>query len=324
MKTASDWHKASTALRAARTAAGFHTASSAAAHFNWPEASYRAHESGTRIPSEETLGKYAQAFHIGKAQLLNPDWSRVDRQFKDAKKPLLRARTELARRLRAARVLSGLSTAVGAAKHLGVVKQTYSKHEAGENGIKPATLAFYAQSFGIAVDWLRTGVPPSGLGHRLDENMAAVLKHPESFIRVRRTKPINTLNDQDVISLPPGRPLTRVKIPEYNWSDLQNNFGDIKAMKPIGLCEFSSAGAAGPPKLFAVIVDIKHRQYKMNSRVFVYPTSYVARNNEYMVGSGSRLAVVIIDANQSNALQSDVIIGRVVGKLEPLFDDGVD
>jgi transcriptional regulator with XRE-family HTH domain len=319
VKRAQDWHQASVALRAARTAAGFFTAASAAAHFGWPEASYRAHESGSRIPSDSDLGRYATAFHVSKAQLLDPDWSRVGRQFEEARKPILKARAELAKRLRTARILFGLPTSLNAAKHLGVAKATYAKHESGENGVKQETLAYYARSFGVSVEWLKTGARPSGFGDRLDDNIQAVLKTPEDFIQIRQF-PISE-GDEENIALPTGRRASRLKIPEYSWGDIENHFGDISAARPVGLCEFPIPHSAGTSKCFAVIVDFEGGQFKLHSRLFVSPSSHVDRDAEYLIGTRRRMAVVPINVGRSTIPQADVIIGRVIGKLEPLITD---
>jgi hypothetical protein len=49
-------------LRLAREAAGFKSARSAALENNWPESSYRAHESGTRTIGQDDADRYAKRF----------------------------------------------------------------------------------------------------------------------------------------------------------------------------------------------------------------------------------------------------------------------
>lgn len=56
-------------LRAAREAAGFRSAASAAEHYGWTASTYASHENGSRGMKLPEIEKYARAFRVDPSQL---------------------------------------------------------------------------------------------------------------------------------------------------------------------------------------------------------------------------------------------------------------
>jgi hypothetical protein len=321
-KTPLDRSAGSVALRAARLAAGYPTAASAAAHFGWSASRYRAHESGARPTSKEDLASYGKAFGVPPAELLNPDVDRIENQFAKAGEAARTLRADVARRLKAARLLSGFTSARKAAPHAGVSTPAYLKHENGENGLGDGLFERYAAAFRISEDWLRTGGLPSGLGDLIDSKMPAVLSNPEDF---RHLMPPVQVRDPGatgpIASLRTGRPKARViTMPEYRWSDLEANLGDVTTTKPSGLISISAAGQSGrAQKVFAVLVDRDLGSPQIYSRVFVSPASSVTVRANYLVSLISSWPMLLIQLDPANTYAKPrYVVGRVIGTLEPL------
>lgn len=66
-------------LRAARKAAGFQTAKSFLKKYKFPASTFSQHESGARVPDDETLGYYSKVFEI------NLNWLKTGKGLPHAK-----------------------------------------------------------------------------------------------------------------------------------------------------------------------------------------------------------------------------------------------
>lgn len=71
--------------------------------------------------------------------------------------PTLPAMSDLADRLRRARVAAGFDQMVDAARRLGVNPNTYAQHENGIRGFRHPTAEQYARAFAVDLTWLLTG-----------------------------------------------------------------------------------------------------------------------------------------------------------------------
>jgi hypothetical protein len=315
--TKSDDRPVARALQAARRSAGFDTAESAAIHFGWPVARYRAHESGTRNASDDDLIKYAQGFGLPLGRLARPDPRQIERKLSSIREKADDQAKQTAKRLRCARILRGYRSARTAAPAVGVKSPTYTKHENGENRIAPDMVGFYAQMFRVSPSWLQTGELPSGLGARLDEKIRAVVEHPESY--VSQVEPEPSLQPAGgPMDLKPGRPQKRtVRIAEYRWSDLELNEADVTATLPHGLTTFPmlSSEEDDGSMIFSVVVDKRDSQLPRHSRVIVWAGGQT--KGDYLISDGRKLGVFSLDPSQARR-NKHVVLGRVIGRLEPL------
>jgi hypothetical protein len=317
MQKSSDDRLVARALQAARKSAGFHTAESAAIHFGWPVARYRAHESGTRNILDDDLARYAQGFRLPFRSLANPDPQKTERKLSK----LRELDKQVAQRLRCARILRGYPSARKAGPAVGVKSPTYLKHENGENRLSADMAEFYALTFRISSSWLQTGELPSGLGP-LDEKIRAVLENPERYVsQVEPCAPSPSAGD--LIDLKPGRPQKRtVKIPEYRWSDLEKSGADITTTLPHGLTTFPmlSSEEADGSMTFSVVVDKTNGQLPQYSRLIVSAAGDTGEG-DYLIFDGRQLGVFPLEPSQATKVK-DVVLGRVIGRLQTFFKAG--
>jgi hypothetical protein len=303
-------------LQAARKAAGFETATAAAAHFGWPVSLYRAHESGTRNILKEDLAKYAKGLRVPTTQLMDPDPDRIEKQLRAARQAIEGRKREVARRLKAARILRGYTSAGQASVAIGVKTATFLKHENASNGLQDGTAEFYASMLGISPEWLRTGRLPSGLGPEVDARIRSVLSHPENHTSLAEKRAPS--GDGSVISLRPGRPpLRTVKISEYRWSDLEENCADVKKTIPCGLVTMPGPESTDPGDAFliSVIGDQVDGQLQRYSRIFVLAYDRTASEAEYLIFDGRQLGVFPLKRGQAWEIK-DTVVGRIIGKLD--------
>jgi hypothetical protein len=304
------------ALQAARKAAGFDTAAAAAAHFGWPVGRYRSHESGARSIFEDDFRRYAKAFEVAASHLRNPKPEVVARQFERALKATKGPKLEIARRLRCARILRGFPSAGAASQALGVATPTYLKHENGANGIQNEMLGYYSHELGISPNWLLTGGLPSGLGDSVDSRIRTIFRDPVKFAGLAKAPLKSSNQDEPPAALKTGRPAKTAGVPEYLWSDLEKNAGDIARTKPYGLVQFPNFPRSGfsGDGFFSILVDAADRQLRQYSRLFVTQSLNAFDRAEYLVFGGSDLAIAALD--HSHLKNAGWIVGRVIGKLE--------
>jgi hypothetical protein len=172
---------ASRALRLARKAAGFASASAAAEQLGFTNAKYRAQEAGSRSISLEDAKRYAAAFAVPLRALLedqSPSFNqtRTVAQHREAVAKSMAERSKLAasRRLKIARVARGFDSGLQASQAVGVPSPTYLGHEAGKSALATPIVRLYAAFFDISETWLRHGGTPSGLGPELDERLSQI------------------------------------------------------------------------------------------------------------------------------------------------------
>jgi hypothetical protein len=314
-KRTSDAPPAHRVLQAARKAAGFETAAAAAAHFGWSVGRYRSHESGARNIPGEDVRRYAKSFKTPPATLHAPDWDTVDRLLDEARKASEVPRIEIAKRLRCARILRGLPSAAAASKILGIGTPTYLKHENGSNGINDDMAQFYAQEFRISPDWLLSGERPSGLGASVDSRIHSILRNPKNFAGVAEAPLLHSFQEEPPAILKTGRPTGVTPIPEYRWSDLASNAGDVSLAKPYGVVQFPNSADFWNDSLFSIVVDTEYPPVQRYSRIFVSRrVESLSFRAEYLISSASDLGIVALEYDQLRNVTG--LVGRVVGKLE--------
>jgi hypothetical protein len=318
MTKSSDDRLVAQALRAARKSANFDTAESAALHFGWPVARYRAHESGTRHALDDDLKKYAQGFGLAVARLAKPDPRELERKLSGIREAADNQTKQIANRLRCARILRGYRSARIAATAVGLKTPTYLKHENGQNRLSGDVKEFYAQVFKISVQWLQTGQLPSGFGRLIDEKIRSVLEHPERYVSQvevsARSPPAS-----DLVDLKPGRPQKRtLKITEYCWSELERNGGVLSNTLPHGLATFPMLASeeSGRSMIFSVVVDKPGCQLTKHSRVLV-SAGGGTEEGDYLILYGEQLGVFSLRLGQARR-ERHRILGRVIGRLENL------
>jgi hypothetical protein len=303
------------ALQAARKAAGFETAAAAAAHFDWTVGRYRSHESGARAIPPDDIRRYAQSFGVAMTSLHTPDWGTIERQLEKAREAADKPRMAVARRLRCARILRGLSSAIEASKAFGIATPTYLKHENGENGINAKLIEFYAGQLLIAAEWLSSGLLPSGLGREVDSRIHQVLQHPETFAGIAAPAfGYGHSGDQAVLN--GGRPVGMVQVPEYRWSHLVQR-GGVSAAAPSGVIQFPKAPdqPSWSDDVFSVLLDTPNRHARPFTRLFVTRSlGSHDRGADYLRASFRDPKIVRLTTNE--ALEAKDLIGRVIGKLE--------
>jgi hypothetical protein len=304
------------ALQAARKAAGFETAAAAASHFGWSLGRYRSHESGTRNIPDDDIRSYAKSFKVSMASLHTPDWKTIDRQLDRAREAAEKPKQAVARRLRCARILRGLASAIEASKAFGIGTPTYLKHENAGNAVNDTLIEFYANELSISRDWLSSGRLPSGLGAEVDGRIHQVLKDPEQFAGFAASS-FRFGHRDEPAALDAGRPAGVVPIPEYRWSDLAECGGDISAATPSGVIQFPKASdqPSWPDDVISVLLDSANPYARPFSRIFV--TRSLASYDddaEYLAASDRQLAIVRLTASQ--LLKATGLLGRLVGKLE--------
>jgi hypothetical protein len=303
------------ALQAARKAAGFETAAAAAAHFGWSVGRYRSHESGARTMRDDDIREYAQSFKVTMTSLHTPEWEIIDRQLEKARETADKPRMAVARRLRCARILRGLSSAIEASKAFGIGTPAYLKHENGENGINAKLIEFYAARLSIVPEWLSSGLPPSGLGREVDSRIHRVLTHPEAFAGVAAPASGYGHHSSDQAVLDGGRPVGTVPVPEYRWSHLVER-GDLSSAAPSGVIQFPKASDQPDRSdgVFSVLLDVPNRYAPRFTRLFLtrmLPGPY--GDAQYLTASVGFPEVVRLKT--SEALKARNLFGRLVGQL---------
>jgi hypothetical protein len=309
------------AVQAARKAAGFDTAAAAASHFGWSLGRYRSHESGARNIPDDDINLYARSFKVPIKSLRAPDRETITRQLDSAREAAEKPKREIAHRLRCARILRGLKSAIEASRAFGVATPTYLKHENAGNEVKDWLIEFYAAKLSISSDWLLSGRLPTGLGVEIDARIHQVLKDPERFVDFATTPWLRYPDDGEQIALGTGRPAGVVSIPEYRWSHLAEHSGNILEARPHGVIDFPGSPDPGSVKdilsVFSVLVDINDAQLASSSRIFVTQSFwYYGGEAEYLTASGRQLAIVKLNAGDLE--KTDDVLGRVIGKMEGL------
>lgn len=170
-------------LKAARLRAGFRSARAAAIANNWPEGTYRAHETGTRSINMATLRRYEDAF----GQRLNPLDATFEK-FEDVKRARAgveaQAVLKMAARLRLARLLCGFQSIKAAVDSFGFKRSAYSAHENGYNRFSERHAEAYGLAYRVEPKWLLTGKGPIGLENHEDEKFilqSNILNSPSEF-----------------------------------------------------------------------------------------------------------------------------------------------
>jgi len=221
------------ALQALRLKAGFASSAAAAEHFGWSPSNYKSHEAGVRIFSDVQAEAYAKAYGVRIRQILDPDPNEVQKWRERAEKELEARRLRTAERLACARILAGYATPSAAARSAGIAFSTYQKHENGVNGLVGAAAELYAEMYGVRPEWLTSGDLPSGLGTKIDRQMAAVLKNPSAFLSLRSgigTPDPNRIGTLKA-TLGPGRPgVSALSIFEYDWKDVERARGQLEGL----------------------------------------------------------------------------------------------
>jgi len=310
----------SRALKTARKSAGFRTAEAAAVHFGWPIARYRAHESGTRTASPIDLKSYAKGFGVAFGRLTRPEAERVDLEFSKVQAEIDSKAKSTSARLRCARILRGYPSALASAAAFEVKKPTYLKHENGQNRMRPDMIGYYASMLGVSQAWLMSAQLPSGLGRAIDQQIDAVTENPESYVALVQPKSPRPASSEEPLDLKPGRPPKRTfRIAEYLWSDIERNAGDIAVTLPHGLIVIPALTGedVAPGTVIATVVDQSGSQLNQHLRVFV-STENIHESGDYLVLRGKRLVVFPLTSVQARKPGSDVVLGRVIGKIEPL------
>lgn len=311
----------SKALKAARQGAGFSTAAAAAVHFGWSVSRYRSHEGGTRRFSHEDVRVYADAFGVRQKQLLEPNPRIIESQLASARKKTKAQREQVARRLRAARILRGYQTGVDAARDLDLAVPTYLKHEAGDNGLGTELLDFYSTAFVVSRVWLEAGHPPSGLGNVVDDRLEEVLCAPEKYVSDAPRRRVAAAHDNLPIALRSGRPRRAVRIPEYLWSELERQDADRKGLRPSGVVQLPGvhqSETVGRGDIFSVLADDLGQPLRRNSRIFVDGSPEYWPGEEYLLKAASGLRVDRLGREQLERLARDRLVGRVIGRLEAM------
>ena len=311
------------ALQAARKAAGFDTAAAAASHFGWSVGRYRSHESGARIIPHDDINLYARSFKVPTKSLRAPDRETIKRQLDGAREAAAKPKRAVAHRLRCARILRGLTSAIEASKAFGIATPTYLKHENAGNEVKDWLIGFYAAALSISSEWLSAGILPTGLGAEVDANIHQVMKDPERFVGLVEPRPIFR-HEGEKIALDTGRPPGVVSIPEYRWSHLAEHGDNIVEATPFGVINFPGSPDLGRVKdgIFSVFVDINNdAQLAPSSRIFVTQSFWdYGAEAEYLTASSRQLAIVKLNADDRE--KTDGVLGRLIGKLEPFASVG--
>lgn len=225
-------------------------------------------------------------------------------------------RLAIAARLRAARILRGIDSAIEASKAFGVATPTYLKHENGENGISESMIELYAGMLGIRRPWLASGQLPSAFGSPIDSRIHQVLKDPGRYLAM--VEPRSVPRSDEVFQIPTGRPSGILSMAEYRWSHLSECAGDISAATPSGVVQLPK-----PPDqpgwaegVFSVLIDGSTRFAPPFSRIFVTRSLEVphADDAEFLAASGTELAIVRLTTEQQRKAKG--LVGRLVGKLE--------
>jgi hypothetical protein len=305
------------ALQAARKAAGFETAAAAAAHFRWSVGRYRSHETGARRIPDEDVHVYAKSFKVTLASLRNPDREAISRQLDHARQASEKPRRTVAQRLRAARILRGLASAIEASKALGIGTPTYLKHENGGNGIQNGMIEFYADEYSISRDWLSSGSLPSGLGPELDFQIHDVLKNPEKFVDYAPAK-FDRGHWEERLRSASGRPGGVIAIPEYRWSAIAEQGGDVQATTPSGVVQLprSADQPNWPTDIVSVLLDVATPYARPFSRIFITRslTPHDVGSTEYLAASNTKMAIVKFSSRDLSKAQG--LVGRLVGRLD--------
>ncbi|MEH2560098.1 hypothetical protein V1286_007627 [Bradyrhizobium algeriense] len=305
------------ALQAARKAAGFDTSAAAAAHFGWSVGRYRSHESGARNIPDADISVYAKSFKVSATSIHSPDPQTIDRQLDKARNSAQAPRQEVARRLRCARILRGLPSAIVASRKMGIKTPTYLKHENGANGISDGLLEEYARELAVSSDWLSTGRLPSGLGADLDSRIHQVLRDPSKFARLAEVSLPFVHENQPPPILDTGRPVGVVAIPEYLWSDLLDCSGDISRAIPHGVVQLPKSADLEywEDGLFSIFLDTADPRPGSYSRLFVARAlASDFAETEYLVADGRNLEIVRLDSARLARVRG--LVGRLVGSLQ--------
>jgi hypothetical protein len=168
--------KIAAGLKAARIAAGYRSGRAAALAHGWAESTYKAHESAIRSVSPEDAARYEKAFGIPEGNLLTAPDALLPSSEPDAKQLLdweRGVRRKAGHRLRLARYLRGFSnTNQVQTRFKAMNRATLAAHENGANAISARMAEIYGEAFAVNPHWLVDGRLPSGLGKRVDEQLA--------------------------------------------------------------------------------------------------------------------------------------------------------
>jgi hypothetical protein len=164
-------------LAEARRRAGFPTAAAAAAAYGWSDVTLRAHERGARRISPSDAEKYALAFGLPVEALEDSARASFEldrlRSRRSAAPTFAQSKEDVGRRLKIARLIRGFDTVRAAADEFGFAQPTLTAHEGGLNRVTERMSLTYAVAYGVMPAWLLQGIPPSGLGSRVDDLLAA-------------------------------------------------------------------------------------------------------------------------------------------------------
>ena len=323
------------ALRAARKAAGFKSASEAAAQHGFGHAKFRSQEAGARAVSALDAAQYARAFGIPVEDLLKPNPQIVrkvlrtaDRSERLNREQAKKQKKQTARRLKIARVAAGHETASSAADAFGLILPTYLGHENGKNALSVPIARLYAEMFGVNENWLLTGELPSGLG-RLFDARVDLETAPDDYAALRhlvdrRSRPSKTR----IESLKTA--VRAVRRPA--WTE---NSGDV--LRQISLSELREGGIEGLattmggywplPKGFVrrsfnasvedmivAFADESVGSISMGERLFIDTSrTDVRQRGEFLLIENGKLLCVDSDCS-SNGRPRASVIGKIVAK----------
>lgn len=275
--------QAGSRLRRSRIAKGFVSAPSAASAFGWPLATYSAHEAGSRAWSREQLQAYAAAFDVPAEWLgegrYPPNRASFDRLRIIAEAPVAEIAERLAqlkhgkahvpqwRRLSAARVAKGFSSAGQAAAFFGWKHSTYGSHENGQNRLTEASAQRYGKAFGVSPQWLLDGSAPSGLANDEDPLSAEMMRDGSPGAgddHGEIGRPINIEDRQGVVvphlSDIPGRRLSIGAQWSLPLSIVPKEIADANLFALTVTEEFELAGGLRPNDVVLVLPDLLYKQ----------------------------------------------------------------
>lgn len=319
------------ALRTARKAAGFKSASAAAESLGFTNAKYRSQEAGRRPISLEDAEQYASAFGLSVETLTQEDLRhRLDRELEKARSKEAAAQDRIssanratARRLKIARLARGFFSARQAAKVLSLTTPTYLGHEAAKSLLSAAAVRLYAAAFAVNDDWLRNGRLPSGLGQDLDPHLEAI-RDPKDVLSLRHlVLPFRPADKSDLAALRAAISAQSVPkwtanagdvVREISLSDLRKRGLDALHSKPSGFWPLPkgfvrSAFDAALNDLVVVMCDASRE------RLFVdISRTQIDDQGDFLVIHGNEVMQMDMRVGPQSLPEGAHVVGRIEAK----------
>lgn len=232
--------EAALALRTARKAAGYKSASAAAEACGFTNAKYRSHEAGSRPMTSDEAAIYAAAFNVDTKTILDPMaggirevMETVESQRRYGKYWAKEGRRRVGNRLKIARLARGHDSARQAGLRFELTLPTYFGHEAGNSAMSTAFARLYAAIFGVRESWLLYGHFPSGLGSDIDHELSKDIQSSHAPDLRRLAPSYSPPSDGELAKLK-----SATKSAEF--PDWTNNAGDV--LKEIDFSTFRQHG----------------------------------------------------------------------------------